>query len=307
MNEPRSDDEWIDFYVDQRGIYDAFVQNLRDLVRDLLIEDDVDYSWVISFSCDPDDMAWGLNRARRNGETIDNPLESSLRVAGVSIGILSPTQAPLVGDLVRREFVVDPAGTRAVEDADTSHDLHYPHYLVSLDQRRLELDEWSRFAELKVRIEVKTLLQDCWEQIDEELPFYVATSYPAEVRDLVTRSALALSAIDADLAEANRALWRLLAEYEETIATGDLQLSLNGVSLRAYIYTSELVRSLTEVAVDVGFEAYPDYEPSWQAIEPGILWLLRVDDLHTLAELEDFLKQATPRARDTLAELARNA
>jgi hypothetical protein len=125
------------------------------------------------------------------------------------------------------------------------------------------------------------------------------------VRDLVTRSARGLSAIDADLAEANRALWRLLAEYEETIATGDLRLPLNGVSLLAYIRTSELVRSLTEVAVDVGFEAYADYEPSWQAIEPGILWLLRVDDLHTLAELEDFLKQATPRARDTLAELAR--
>ena len=152
---------------------------------------------------------------------------------------------------------------------------------------------------------MKTLLQDCWEQIDEKLPFYAATSYPAEVRDFVTRSALGLSAIDADLAEANSALWRLLAEYEETIATGDLQLPLNGVSLLAYVCTSELVRSLTEVAVDVGFEAYPDYEPSWQAIEPGILWLLRVDDLHTLAELEDFLKQATPRARDTLAELAR--
>jgi len=71
------------------------------------------------------------------------------------------------------------------------------------------------------------------------------------------------------------------------------------------VRTSELVQSLTELGQDVGLRHDPDYDPDWQSIERRILWLLRLSDVHTLAELEDFLKQATPRAREMLAEFVR--
>jgi putative GTP pyrophosphokinase len=208
---------------------------------------------VISFTCSRDVFAEDLSRARRAGLAVENPLESPRRVAGVSIGIETNRPAAEIGDLVRREFVVDSAGTFSVEEAAASTEpfarslgsdrltYDYPHYLVSLDERRLELAEWSRFAGLKARIEVKTLLQDAWQGIDLDLPFRNASSYPAEVRDLLERSTLGLAAVDADLIEAKHAIERLLAEYEEAVAAGDLQLPVNGVSLLAYIRASELV------------------------------------------------------------------
>ena len=252
--------------------------------------------------------------ARGAPVNIDNPLESTMRVAGVTVMVETPASLPQIVELVRREFMVDLAGSLSIEEAGALNErlagpdnVAYasPHYLVSLDERRLELGEWSRFAGLKIRIEVKTLLQDAWERIDRDLPFYVATSYPPEVRDLLARSALGLSAIDADLAEAKDAIQRLLGEYEEAVAAGELQLPVNGISLLAYVRTSELVRSLTELGADVGLASVPDYEPELTDIEHRVLWLLRSADVHTLAELEDFLKQATPRARDTLTELVR--
>jgi hypothetical protein len=297
VSEPRSDHEWIDFYADQRRVYDAFVERLEDLLEILLDEDDIDYAWVISFTCSRDVFAEDLSRARRAGLAVENPLESPRRVAGVSIGIETNRPAAEIGDLVRREFVIDSAGTFSVEEAAASTEpfgsslgsdrltYDYPHYLVSLDERRLELAEWSRFAGLKARIEVKTLLQDAWQGIDLDLPFRNASSYPAEVRDLLERSTLGLAAV----------------------AAGDLQLPVNGVSLLAYIRASELVQSLTELGRDVDLQYDAEYEPDWYAVEHRILWLLRSADVHTVAELEDFLKQATPRARDTLAELARVA
>lgn len=281
----------------------------------LLDEDDIEYGWVISFLRATDVFEYDLVRARRAGQAFDNPLESPLRVAGVTVMVETPVPVPEIVELVRREFAVDLAGSLSIEEAAARNDrlagldgLAYesPHYLVSLDERRLELAEWSRFAGLKVRI-VKTVLQDAWEGIDGDLPFYAAASYPPEVRDLLARSALGMSAIDADLAEAKDANLRLLAEYQDAIAAGDLQLPVNGVSLLAYMRTSELVRSLTELGEDVGLTPDPDHESNWQNIEHRILWLLQRADVHTVAELEDFLKQATPRARDTLTELVRVA
>lgn len=306
MSEPRSDREWADFYADERDTYDAFVQKLRVLVETLLDEAEVNYAWVISYSSAPTSVEDELARERRAGHPVEKPLESNVRIAGVTIGVRNDAPVSELGELIRREFAVDAESSDPREARHANPITHgYVHYLVSLDQRRLELTEWARFAGLKARIEIKTLLQDVWEDIELELPFYDADSYPTEVRDLLIRSAAGLAAVDELLTDAEEAIKRLYAGYEAAIEAGELQIGVNGVSLLAYVLTSELVGSLTDLGVDVGFEPYPEYEPGWQSIEPGILWLLRRDDVHTLSELEEFLKQATPRARETLEELQR--
>jgi hypothetical protein len=281
----------------------------------LLDENDLAYAFVSSFSSAPRQLGRQLNRARRKGRAFENPLESPFRVAGAQVVVETAVPVREIEDLVRGEFVVDAEGSLSVDEAAARTELltnprdvdelqyDYPFYLVSIDDRRLELSEWARFAGLKVRIEVKTALQHAWALIDEELPFYGPGAYPAEARELLARSALAAASIDRDLAEAKHTVWRLLAEYEEAVAAGDLRLPLNGVSLLAYIRTSELVRSLVELGQDVGLEPAEGYEPSFQDIEQALLWLLAGADLHTIAELEDFLRQATPRARTLLADL----
>jgi hypothetical protein len=317
VNEPLSDEEWIDVYADQRGLYDAFSDRLEDLLETLLDEEEIAYAWVLSFSVHPDSLEFALNKARRDRLPVDNPVDSRLRVAGVAIGIETQVEAAAFEELVTREFVVDPAGSLSIDEAAARNDrlrqplgldtlaYEYPYYLVALDERRLDLPEWSRFAGLKVRIELRTLLQDAWRGIDGELPFVVGSSYPAEVRDLLARSALALSAVDGDLAKAKETIERLLGEYDDAVAAGDLQLPVNGISLLAYLRTSELVRSLTDLGRQVGLAYDPEYSPGWQVVEQRPLWLLRRADVHTIAELEDFLQQATPRARETLGEFAR--
>ena len=313
MNEPRSDREWADFFSEQQGLYEAFADNLERLLETLLYENSIDYSWALAFLRGPD--VEDIKQARRPGLAFDNPLET-LRLAGVTIFVETSAVVPEIVDLVNREFSVDLAGSLTVDEAAARNarlsdlsELAYesPYYLVSLDERRSGLAEWAPFAGLQVRIEVKTELQNAWERIDRDLPFFAATSYPREVRDLLARSALRLSTIDADLAEARHAVFRLLAEYEEAIAAGELELPVNGISLLAYMTTSDLVGSLTELGQNVGLETMPDYAPGWQEIEHGILGLLRRADVHTIGELEDFLKQATPRARETLTELVRVA
>ena len=314
MSEPRSDEEWVDFYADHKGVYEAFVARLEDLVESLLDEHEIGHGWVSSFTRAPNAFAWDVSRARRAGQVYENPLESPLRLAGVTVIAETPAPVPEIVELVTREFAIDLPCSLSIDEAaarnerlaraDRSGGLAYecPHYLVSLDERRLELPEWARFAGLKVRIEVKTVLQEAWEAIDLDLPFYEAGSYPAEVRNLLERSALGLSAIDADLTEAKDAISRALAEYEESIAAGELQFPMNGVSLLAYLRTSELVRSLTEVGEDVGFVPERDYALDWADVV-DILWLLDRAGVHTIAELEEFLQRATSRTRDTLAAL----
>jgi hypothetical protein len=310
--------EWATFYDERRDVYDEFAGRLNRLLDTLLEEEDL-YPWILTFSV-PEwvDLAQAIVRARRAADVRGDPLDSHLRVAGLEVGVNSPDEVPAVEEVIRREFVVDSWASRTFEEVAERREhagspggsdalaYEFPYYVVSLDERRLELPEWSRFAGVKLRLEVKTELQDAWVSIVDGLPWRAADDYPPEIRDVLAESARAVASADADLEQAQELIVRTIDEYEGAVAAGDLGLSLNGISLLAYLRTSELVESLCDAGRDVGLRRDPDYEPGFADIERS-LWLLQRAGVGTLAELDDFLRQATPRARDVLSELARVA
>ena len=305
-----SDAEWVELYEQRRDVYEAFANRLRDLL-DTLHEQEGLYPWVITFSTSGWSLAQALSRARR--ERFDNPLESHVRVAGLEVGVDTRLEAEEIEEVITRELVVDPAGSRLLDEVTAQREEHglelayeYPYYLVSLDERRLELPEWSRFAGVKLRIEVKTELQHAWESSFEGLPFPVAAAYPPEAADLLTRARRAVAEADADVDEAKQLISRFTTTYEEAVAAGDLDLPLNGLSLFAFLRSSPLLRSLCEVGQDVGLRYEEDYEPNWGDVERN-LWVLQAGGVETVAEIEEFLERAEARAPGILTELARVA
>ena len=136
-------------------------------------------------------------RARRADVQVDDPLDGSVELAGLWVVVPTPKAVPEVADLVAREFDVDASRSLSIEDAAAqnarlTHAVSadglryaYPTHVVTLDDRREGLPEWSRFADLRVRIDVATLLQYASERFDDTLPFYWPKSYPAEARDVL--------------------------------------------------------------------------------------------------------------------------
>ena len=276
VNEPRSDEEWIDVYADQRGLYDAFADRLEDLLETLLDEEEIAYAWALSFSVAPDSAR--VRRSTRRAATVTRSTTRSTADCGsrgVRIGI--ETQVDACGDRGARRggsSSVDSAGSLSIDEAAARNDrldrrsastrwrTSIRTTWSTLDERSLDLPEWSRFAGLKVRIELKTLLQDAWEASIEELPFVVGVVIPSRSPrpagaigpGLVWRS----TPISPRPRRRSRASWR---EYDDAVAAGDLQLPVNGVSLLAYIRTSGARPvSLTESRTAVGSRYDPDYD-----------------------------------------------
>ena len=110
-----------------------------------------------------------------------------------------------------------------------------------------------------------------------------------------------LVAADADVEYVSDAVDRLLEEYGHSVAAGELDLPLDGITLVAYLFASELVQSLVELGAELGFRHDPDDAPSWEDIEDYALWLLRRAGVASIAELDGFLRSTLPRARDTLS------
>jgi hypothetical protein len=310
----RSPEQWADLYDDLRPTYRAFTDKLETLVEELLDNAGTEYSWVQAGTSSPGVFESALLRELRRGASFDDPFESRLNPAVVMVVAVMPEGAEEIVDLITREFDVDEGESLTLRDATEANerllepgvveiDYAWPRYLVSLGQERAALPEWSPYESLRCVVDVPTLLQYVWNRLDLELPFYWAGSYPVRARDALARFSAGLASLDAALGQARAAVDELYTSRESAIASGRLTFALDGVSLKAYLRSSQTVAELVGAAVEAGMRHDTSDDVTFLYAEQGPLWLLDRLGMRTIADLDDFLREAAPRAPEIFREL----
>lgn len=310
----RSVDDWLAVYDEVRPTYRALVDKLFDLLEELLDAEDADYEWMYTWVMPRDRFDDRLYRALRTGESADDPFRDLPDFAGLTVIVSEVAEIEAVADVVERAFDVDHGASVSAEGAAARRagiaetpPLGYEgvRYAIQITPARAQLPEWRPYAELRTQIEVQTVLQYAWERIDRSLPYYEGEAYPPRAR-------LDLGDFEALIAAADRQheqIWASLAEerarYQELVERGELDVELNGESLIAYLQSSETVAALAKAGREAGFREDPDpFEPGPTETEELTLWLLRRTEIHTLRELDDFLREAEGRADRILHDIA---
>jgi hypothetical protein len=107
----RSTEEWVSFYEGVRPLYTAFAERVLALLETLLDDDDLrywhSYSWTDSVSR----FGSALERARRAGRQVDDPLHDLVEYAGASLVCWSPSELEPIAEVVERELDVDYAAS----------------------------------------------------------------------------------------------------------------------------------------------------------------------------------------------------
>jgi hypothetical protein len=177
----------------------------------------------------------------------------------------------------------------------------FPHYVVTLTQERAALPEWKPYADLHAQIDVMTVLQWSWTDIDDDLPYFWDDAYPTRTRKLLDDAIGHLAAADRVLSEFERLTSAGQQEYVDAIRRGDVGIELNGESLLSYLRNAEAVSDLTAAAIEAGMRRADEYEMG-QLDAEMVLWVTRATGLTTLPELDRFLRDASERAPDLLRQ-----
>lgn len=100
-------------------------------------------------------------------------------VCGLRVVTLIDALTKGVGALIKREFEVDPANSGDKIDALGVDKVGYRsvHYICRLNAKRRELAEYAEFADLRFEIQVRSILQHGWAEIEHDRRF----KYPGEL------------------------------------------------------------------------------------------------------------------------------
>lgn len=110
------------------------------------------------------------------------------------------------------------------------------HYLVRLKENRISLLEYSRFANLVAEIQIRTILQHAWAEIEHDIQYKAVETIPSTVRRRFMSLAGMLEIADREFQAIQDEDERLRTEARKSVQEGKLeQVEITPDALKTYL------------------------------------------------------------------------
>jgi ppGpp synthetase/RelA/SpoT-type nucleotidyltranferase len=118
-----------------------------------------------------------------NAPKYSEPLKQVTDLAGVRIITYFPETVKQIDKLLSDEFEVAERSDKGQELMEEERFGYQSiHYLVRVKAERAHLAEYDRFAKTVTEVQVRTILQDAWAEIEHDIQYKSSTAIPLEIR-----------------------------------------------------------------------------------------------------------------------------
>lgn len=271
-------------YDRQSDLYKDFAVRCESLVKELLGAEGQRVHSVAARLKRRDKREWKLQREGKSYKTLSEVTD----VAGVRIITHFEDDVDRIGTLIETEFGTDPKRSidkRKALDPDRFGYLSL-HYICGLNANRIKLPENRRYAGLWCEIQIRSILQHAWAEIEHDLGYKPDNTVPAPIRRRFSRLAGLLEIADQEFKSIRDELNSYAARVEDEIKSEPSQVEIDDLSLAAFIRNDELCRELdAQMARETGLRQDPE------SLDPQKLAdYLRHSGLVTMSELRNELE-----------------
>ena len=165
------------------------------------------------------------------------PLEQITDLAGIRIITHVLGTLPEIDKLLHDEFDV-------IEQPDKGQELiekerfgyQSIHYLVCVNPNRSRLAEYSRYKGALVEIQVRTILQHAWAEIQHDIQYKSTTAIPSEIRRRFMALAGMLEIADREFEDIQGTDQKIIDTAREMVARGELSgVEITAASLKQFL------------------------------------------------------------------------
>lgn len=225
-------------YEAAKGLYGDYAHKVESVLRDCLAVKKIVCHSITSRAKDAasfEHKAAQISPESPGAAKYSNPLEQITDKAGIRIITYFLSTVEEVSAIISEQFEVLEQ-ERKTSDDPTRFGYQSTHYLVKFSPNRTALPEYAKFSGLIAEIQVRTILQHAWAEIEHDIQYKSSSVLPTAIRrrfaalaGLIEMADREFQAIDND----NRAVQ---AEARQKIDLGDLdKVEITADSVRAYL------------------------------------------------------------------------
>lgn len=230
-------------YLPVRDLYASFAEAIKNILDTALISNSIHtVQWRAK---DFDSFSEKVSKIDPDTGQLKypQPLQDITDLAGVRVITYVPQTVRDVEDVIRREFNVQ---ERLDKDAALlgSGQIGYKsiHFLVRLKDPRIQATEYSRFTPLVAEIQVRTILQHAWAEMEHDIQYKSDQQIPNDLKRRFVALAGLLEIADREFQSIQQEDERLRAELRIELTQALSQLEISGfVSSTSTVSASEVM------------------------------------------------------------------
>ncbi|MBA5204866.1 hypothetical protein H2Y57_14375 [Pectobacterium aroidearum] len=230
-------------FIEKKNHYDNLGESMHSLLKTLIAREGIA---IHSIQFRVKDIESLKSKIERKGKY--KSLNDITDVLGLRIVTYYSKDVDLVESVVRREFIVDDENTidkRKTYEPDRFGYMSL-HYIISLNNTRSNLVEYNLFSGIKFEVQIRTILQHTWAEIEHDLGYKSKTSVPEHIRRKFSILSSCLELVDSQFVEIsdNLKLYDEQTKKEVSLKENNEKIGIDAISLKNYVLGSSEIQEL---------------------------------------------------------------
>lgn len=228
----------------QQSKYIDFADGVKRLISTLLIDQAIMVHSVTHRCKSRQSLEKKVSRPEKNYSS----LEDITDIAAIRITTYFADDVDVIASLIESEFVIDRGESvdkRVYDEPDRFGYLSL-HFIAKINPERVALSEYRRFSNLRFEIQIRSILQHAWAEIEHDLGYKSAMGVPANVRRRFARVASLLELADSEFQLIRQSLISYEQKMPQAIIMSPDTVALDLVSLNAILSTDSNARRLDQ-------------------------------------------------------------
>lgn len=224
----------IEKYIKLRPIYKKLAESVAQLIEEVLLINNINYHIVNSRAKTIESFSAKIAKPK-----YDDPFSQLTDLAGVRIIGYVEDDVKFISELVQKLFKID-----SENSLDKSQELGIDrvgyksvHYVCELPPNRIELPEYKRYEGLKFEIQIRTILQHSWAEIEHDKNYKFAGELPSEIQRRFKLLAGNLEIVDREFNLLSREIDTYNNNVKVHTEKGELDIPINSTSIKQFLKT----------------------------------------------------------------------
>lgn len=274
-------------YQQTYKIYQNFAAEVEHQLKRILSEENISYNAITYRLKDEESISGKIDRKSDKYSC----LEDLTDIAGVRVITYYSDDVDRVADIVEREFCVDSENSIDKREALEPDRFGYcsVHYVVGMSNDRLKLREYQSFVGLKCEIQIRSVLQHAWAEIEHDLGYKNPIALPKKIRRNFSRLAGLLEIADKEFQEIRKFLSSYELETAKTLGTKskDEDVEIDAILLSKLVeINTDIIEINSQIEAITGVKIHDNISSSYYETSIKELhWF----GINTLNQLYDFI------------------
>lgn len=275
-------------YNNNLPLYTKFIEYIETTIKSLINDEQI--------------IVHNINCRLKNKMSLEKKIELKNKyidisditdICGVRIITFYADDVDKIATILNNEFVVDKVNSIDKRKSVSPDKFGYVslHYVIQLGDNRLGISELAKFKNLKVEIQIRTILQHTWAEIEHDLGYKSSIDIPQKIRRNFSRLAGIIELADEEFLRIKQVLHEYSNNVKNEIENESTNLNIDVVTVASFIENDEDYKKfLDSISVLMPVRYDLNDEPS-KKILSRIVRISKNFNLKTTKKLKDiFIK-----------------